>query len=81
MKNDVPFVELIKFAKRSKIGKICFFQVLEMSKLVIQRMQDTNESMSGEEINAFLPYLLQKLGEPKDAMRQAARFEFFCGNY
>ncbi|PAV85409.1 hypothetical protein WR25_01466 isoform A [Diploscapter pachys] len=56
-------------------------KVLEMSKLVIQRMQDTNESMSGEEINAFLPYLLQKLGEPKDAMRQAARFEFFYGNY
>lgn len=48
-------------------------KVLELCRVVVQLVRDTESQMSQEELTAFVPYLLMKTGDPKENMRTAVR--------
>ncbi|CAB3401773.1 unnamed protein product [Caenorhabditis bovis] len=48
-------------------------KVLELCKIIVVLIRDTETTMSVEELTAFVPYLLIKTGEAKENMRVAVR--------
>lgn len=48
-------------------------KVLELCKVIVELIRDTETPMSQEEVSAFVPYLLLKTGEAKDNMRTSVR--------
>ncbi|KAF1765029.1 hypothetical protein GCK72_004980 [Caenorhabditis remanei] len=48
-------------------------KVLELCKVLVELIRDTETPMSQEELTSFVPYLLLKTGEPKENMRTAVR--------
>lgn len=48
-------------------------KVLELCRVVVELIRDTETAMSQEELASFVPYLLLKTGEPKENMRTAVR--------
>ncbi|CAI2340317.1 unnamed protein product [Caenorhabditis sp. 36 PRJEB53466] len=48
-------------------------KVLELCRVIVQLIRDTETQMPQEELTSFVPYLLMKTGEPKENMRNAVR--------
>uniref|UniRef100_A0A914V058 TOG domain-containing protein n=1 Tax=Plectus sambesii TaxID=2011161 RepID=A0A914V058_9BILA len=46
---------------------------LDFVQALLQLFSESNEQLSDNEVNAFVPYLLLKAGEPKDVVRQGVR--------
>ncbi|VDM51286.1 unnamed protein product [Toxocara canis] len=48
-------------------------RVLDLSLAIFTQIRDSSESFTDAEMNTFLPYLIMKMGEPKDSVRTPVR--------